>query len=349
MIAVAGVFLRRPPFLSTSNGSSQVFVDLQTFETLANELNKYIWEHTEAADMGLVRDLVDSFDMPTAGARFLAGRLSSVESTRDFLYPLEKAPHDPALFENMVEAVDCVRRAAAESKRVLVHGDYDVDGVSGTALLYHCLDGVVPHIFRFVPDRRKDGYGIAERAVDWAIKNKVGLFISVDCGTSDGTLVQRLEEAGIDVVVCDHHEFPLDGSSRGIMLNPGRDGESYPFAGLCGTGVAYKFAQALEAEGLTGGTRTDDLLDLVALATVGDLSPLVDENRRFVQEGLARMATNRRTGLDALTAVAKIDRPDITPFHIGLPSRSAFERPGEDFKRKTGARTSLYGKQTSCR
>ncbi len=320
--------LGRSPFLPVIAGSSLVIVIQQPSEAVPNELNKYIWEHSEVADAGLVRDLAVTFDMPAAAARFLATRLSSVDSAREFLYPVEKAPHDPKLFDNMSEAVDCVRRAVSESKRILVHGDYDVDGISGTALLFHCFDGVVPHVFRFVPDRRKDGYGIAERAVDWAITNRVGLFVAVDCGTSDGPLVERMEKAGIDVVVCDHHEFPMDGNARGIMLNPGREGESYPFEGLCGTGVAYKFAQALEAEGLIGDTRTDDLLDLVALATVADLSPLVDENRRFVQEGLAKMAANRRIGIDALALVARINRPDISTFHIGFLLAPRLNAPG---------------------
>ena len=127
-----------------------------------------------------------------------------------------------------------------------MHGDYDVDGISGTAMLYQYLDGAgVKDVYRFVPDRRKDGYGIAERAVEWALEKKVGLVIAVDCGTSDGDLIGRLEDAGIDVIVCDHHELPADGKTRGVMLNPSRPGEAYPFKSLSGTGVAFKLVEAL--------------------------------------------------------------------------------------------------------
>ncbi len=294
---------------------------------MSRTLNKYVWEQ-EGTRTNLVRDLAHSFDIPAAAARFLASRGFTVETARRYLHPDESLPHDPFLFENMARAVECLKNAISKKKRVLIHGDYDVDGICGTALLYRYLDGVVPHVFRFLPDRRKDGYGIAERAVDWAVRNHVGLFIGVDCGTSDGNLVERLESTGIDVVICDHHEFPIDREAKGIILNPIRSGERYPFHGLCGTGVAFKLTRGLELRGVTGAVPTTSLLDLLALATVGDVAPLIDENRCFVREGLFAMSTNRRPGLAALAVSAGLGRPELTAFHIGYIIAPRMNAPG---------------------
>jgi single-stranded-DNA-specific exonuclease len=228
----------------------------------------------------------------------------------------------------MPRAIERVKAAIAGKKPILIHGDYDVDGICGAALLYRYFRGLVPDVYRFVPDRRKDGYGISERAYQWAIKHGVGLFLGVDCGTSDGELVGRLESAGVDVIICDHHEFPVDREAKGIILNPIRKGERYPFDGLCGTGVAYKLIRALEASGVAGAVDSESLLDLVALATVGDVAPLVGENRCFVRAGLVAMNASMRPGIAALAESAGIDRPEITAFHIGYILAPRLNAPG---------------------
>ena len=216
--------------------------------TVTRSLNKYHWEIHEDKDPDAVRQLSQAFDIPKAGARLLVARsYQTPEAAHDYLFGDDAPPHDPFLFDNMEEAVARVRDAVVQKKRIMIHGDYDVDGICGTAILYHYLKGLVPHVFRFLPDRRKDGYGVATRAVDWAIDNRVGLVIAVDCGTSDGEEIGRLEDAGIDVVICDHHELPVDGGVRGVLLNPCREGESYPASGLCGAGVAFKLLAALDA------------------------------------------------------------------------------------------------------
>jgi single-stranded-DNA-specific exonuclease len=292
-------------------------------------LNKYRWEQANAPDAEVVRRLAKAVKSPAAGARFLASRsLVTPEAAIAYLDVERQAPPSPFRFQHMERAVSCVQEVIARKKRILVHGDYDVDGVSGTALLYEYLHGLVPHVFRFLPDRRKDGYGIAARAVEWAIENHIGLVIAVDCGTSDGDVIRRMEEAGITTVVCDHHELPASGGVHGILLNPVREDETYPFRGLCGTGVAYKLIQALHERGIVGSVTPESLLDLVALATVGDLAPLVDENRLLVRLGLRRMNENRRTGLSALISAARLDAPEITATHIGYMLAPRLNAPG---------------------
>ncbi|UCH82682.1 MAG: single-stranded-DNA-specific exonuclease RecJ, partial [Candidatus Latescibacterota bacterium] len=295
---------------------------------LAKTLNKFNWERFPEPDPRTVARMAGRFDIPTAAARFLLSREFDTESALEYLDPTERRLHDPFLFEAMERAVECVCAAVETNKRILVHGDYDVDGICGTALLYHFLRGRVPHVFRFLPDRRKDGYGIADRAVDWAVDNGVGLFIAVDCGTSDGELIQRLESEGIDVIVCDHHEYPADGDVHGIILNPSNKDDRYPFRGLCGTGVAFKLIAALESRGVSGGVPLGELVDLFALATIGDLSPLADENRYLVREGLKLINTSGRVGLDALKNVAGLDKPEINSYHIGFVLAPRLNAPG---------------------
>jgi single-stranded-DNA-specific exonuclease len=292
-------------------------------------MNKYQWIEPEAPDRERVNALAASLEIPEAGARFLLSRdIGDEDAIRSYLDPTVAESHDPFLFEHMETAVALVETAARDRKKVMIHGDYDVDGISGTAMLYQYLDGVVPEVLRFVPDRRKDGYGIAERAVAWALDNGVGLMIAVDCGTSDADLIGRLEDAGVDVVVCDHHQLPADGRTRGVLLNPSRPGETYPFRSLSGTGVAFKLVEALYASGVRGSVRPEDLLDLNALATVGDVCPLVGENRWVVRAGLSMMNQSPRPGVEAMRGLARLSNRTISSTHIAFALAPRLNAPG---------------------
>src|SRR6187401_777859 len=207
-----------------------------TFFASLNEgsMNKYRWV-ISAPVQGALTEFSADTRIPPAGLRLFAARaMTDATAISAFLSPRVEHAHDPFLFEHMREAVAVIDSAARSGASLLVHGDYDVDGISGAALLYHYLSGIFKTVHRFVPDRRKDGYGVADRAIDWALEQKAGLFIAVDCGTSDGARLRRLEAAGIPVIVCDHHLLPVEGDTAGILLNPVRPGESYPFESLCG-------------------------------------------------------------------------------------------------------------------
>jgi single-stranded-DNA-specific exonuclease len=183
-------------------------------------------------------------------------------------------------------------------------------------------------VHRFVPDRRKDGYGVADRAIDWALEQKAGLFIAVDCGTSDGAKLRRLEAAGIPVIVCDHHLLPVEGDVAGILLNPVRPGETYPFESLCGTAVAFKLVQALHASGVRGSVDPSELLDLVALATVADMATLAGENRYFVRAGLERINRSPRAGLEAIRTLARLSGTPINSRHLSFVFAPRLNAPG---------------------
>ena len=297
-------------------------------------MNKYRWI-PRAPGVSAPAGLSSELRIAPAGVRMLAARaMTDPEVIREFLNPNPAQRHDPFRFERMREAVAIVDAAARSGGSVLVHGDYDVDGISGAALLYHYLGGTFKQVHRFVPDRRKDGYGIADRAVEWALEQKVELFIAVDCGTSDAEKLRRLETAGIPVIVCDHHLLPVDGDVAGVLLNPVRPGETYPFAGLCGTAVAFKLVEALHASGVTGACEPAALLDLVALATVGDMATLTGENRYFVRAGLELMNRSPRTGLDAIRTVAQLSGTPINSRHISFVFAPRLNAPGRVSKPK---------------
>jgi single-stranded-DNA-specific exonuclease len=297
-------------------------------------MNKYRWVVT-APDATAVAELQRAARVPPAGARLLAARaMTDLDAVDAFLHPVPAHAHDPFRFERMREAVAVVDAAACSGASVLVHGDYDVDGISGSALLYHYLRGIFKDVHRFVPDRRRDGYGVADRAVDWAVERKVGLFIAVDCGTSDAAKLRRLEAAGIPVIVCDHHLLPVEGDVAGVLLNPVRPGETYPFASLCGTAVAFKLTQALHASGVRGDCDPDSLLDLVALATVADMATLAGENRYLVRAGLDLINRAPRAGLDAIRTLANLSGVPVNSRHLSFVFAPRLNAPGRVSKPK---------------
>jgi single-stranded-DNA-specific exonuclease len=282
-----------------------------------------------AIDYDLAAQIAGEFRIPRAGARFLVSRgFTEDESIRHYLYPSPDDAVDPFAFDNMRAAVATVEKAVKEGRPILIHGDYDVDGISGTAILYQYLWGLTDDVHWFLPDRRKDGYGLAERMVDRAIEKPVGLFIAVDCGTSDIDQIDRLESHGIDVIVCDHHELPAEGAIGGVMLNPVRPGESYPNRLLCGAGVAFKLAEALHRSGIKGARTPESQTDLLALATVGDIMPLVAENRYYVWTGLRRMNASPRPGLEAIKSYSRIGSKRITSGHISFVFAPRLNAPG---------------------
>ncbi len=292
-------------------------------------MNKYRWVVKDGGDDAAARELARTLDLPPAAARLFASRaFTDPNDVRAFLDPSRPVNHDPFLFERMREAVALVDATLREKKPILVHGDYDVDGISGAALLYRYLNRGDSQILRFVPDRRKDGYGIAERAIEWALEQKVGLFIAVDCGTSDAARLRRVESAGIPVIVCDHHLLPVDGDVTGVLLNPVRPGERYPFPSLCGTGVAFKLVQALEASGVHGAVLADSLIDLVALATVADVAPLIGENRYFTRAGIDRMNKSPRAGVEALRNFSRLAAGEISARHLSFAFAPRLNAPG---------------------
>lgn len=266
-------------------------------------------------------------------AQLLANRGIDPQESDAFLTPSwEEGTYSPFAFTRMQEAVEVIMHALQNGKRVVIHGDYDADGVSGTALLHGALQEIAAkfgwhaHIDTFLPDREKDGYGVAMHTIERLAAEGTHLLITVDCGIANGMELGRAHELGIQVVVCDHHQLGQHFPEHAIVLHPLAPHETYPNKNLCGTGVAFKCASALLHEAQKRGASFPVgyekwFLDLVAIATVTDVMPLTGENRVLEYYGLRVLQKTRRPGLRALiemsgTAFAEIDTTAIG-FRIG--------------------------------
>lgn len=198
------------------------------------------------------------------------------------------AQHDPFLLPDMDLAVDRLRFARDHGQKILIHGDYDVDGLTGAALLRGALRELGMDAEAFVPHREKDGYGLSRRALDNAQAAGISLLVTVDCGSSEGAVIEELALKGIDTVVTDHH-LATELPEPLAFVSPMRPDSEYPFPLLCGSAIAYKFSRALH-ENLGRPQRPERWLDFAALGTVADVMPLVGENRLLVSAGLREMS-----------------------------------------------------------
>ncbi len=246
------------------------------------------------------RTLEEGLGISELQARLLVNRgIGTVEDARRFLEPRFCDLHDPFLFSEMEKAASLLAGSVREGKRILIHGDYDADGISGTALLFRVLSGLGADVHFFVPDRAKDGYGLAKRVMERGLEAGLGLVISVDCGSSDDEVVSYLAERGVATIITDHHEIATRIQRADAFINPKLPTEKYPFTELAGVGVAFKLLQALEM--LMGADLgLENLLDYVAVGTLGDYSILQDENRIFVSLGLKKLAGWGHPGFSAL-------------------------------------------------
>ena len=253
--------------------------------------------------------------------KILASRNIYKDKLNSFLspdYDLEKG--DPYLLPDMQKAVDRIKIAYEKGEKIVIYGDYDVDGISATALLLDAFESFgLKDIQYFIPNRFVEGYGMTIGAVDKIKSMDANLIITVDCGSLCHNEISYANSLGIDTVVTDHHNVAETPPPAVAAVNPRFGGHLYPFSDLAGVGVAFKLVQALQKEldGLPEGYEKW-LLDLVALGTVCDIVKLTGENRANVYWGIEVMKKQRRTGLKALMAVANIDKADISAKTLGF-------------------------------
>ena len=221
-------------------------------------------------------------------ARLLYYRnIDTVEKAKAYLNPGKHGFNNPYLLNGVKEAVERITLAKLRKEKVLIFGDYDADGICATTVLYNALEMFGISARKFVPERESN-YGLnIDTIIEFNAIENIDLIITVDCGISDGDKIEEIKKLGIEVIVTDHHEPPEDLPNC-IKINPKIDGQPYPFKELCGAGVAFKLGYALVGE------KVNELLDLVALATIADNMNLVEENRDIVAEGL-KIFNNKKT------------------------------------------------------
>ena len=244
-------------------------------------------------------DEINSLHMDLKIPHFICSLLlqrdvNSLDKAKFFFRPELDSLYDPYLMKDMEKAV--VRINNASSEKIMILGDYDVDGTTSTSMLYTYFNHRNYDLIYYIPDRYKEGYGVSLESIDYAKDNKISLIITVDCGIKAVNQVEYANSKGIDVIICDHHLPDIKVPKAYAVLNPKQSDCTYPFKDLCGCGIAYKL---ITAHNLKSENKLNirSLLDFVALATVSDMMPLIDENRIMVFHGLKEINNNPRLGL----------------------------------------------------
>jgi len=233
--------------------------------------------------------------------------IDNYERAKYFFRPELKHLHDPFLMKDMKFATDRIIEAVKKKEKILIYGDYDVDGVASTALLTTFLRNKTTNIFPYIPDRATEGYGISINGINDAIKKEVTLIISIDCGIKAIDEVEYAKSNNIDFIICDHHLPESEIPNAIAVLDPKREDCEYPFKELCGCGIGFKLIQALCLEWGIKTQKITSYLDLVSLATAADQVPLKEENRVITYLGLKQINENPRPGIKALLSDFKGD------------------------------------------
>jgi single-stranded-DNA-specific exonuclease len=259
--------------------------------------------------------------IPAIIMNILAGRgITEEMAVQRFLHPdYDNHLHDPFSLTDMQICVDRILLAGERGEKVVIYGDYDIDGITASAVM---IEGLAYHGIKatsYIPDRFEEGYGINLDALRTLKTAGVKLVVSVDCGITSVAEATWARDNDLDLIITDHHAVPAELPQAIAVVNPKRSGDSYPFKDLCGAGVAFKVIQALQSvTGRPNAGQEKWLLDLVALGTVCDVVALVDENRVLVTYGLKVMRQTRRPGLRALANIGGIDITSISSQHLGF-------------------------------
>ncbi len=234
--------------------------------------------------------------------------ITNFEDARNFFRPDIKKLHDPFLMKDMDIATERIKQAINNDEKILIYGDYDVDGTSAVALVYSFISRLSPNIDFYIPDRDKEGYGISIVGIDYAHQHNFKLIITLDCGTKAIDKIKYGNEKNIDFIICDHHNEGDSLPDAIAILNPKRTDCQYPYKELSGCGVGFKLVQALAEKYKIPFDDIKPLLDLVVLSIAADIVPITGENRIMAYYGLKRINTNPRPGIEACLKTAGIKR-----------------------------------------
>lgn len=263
------------------------------------------WIVEENVDKEEINRLAAELNVPHIIAQILLRRgVGDLKSARKFFHPTVDQFYDPFLMKDMEKGVDRLRRAILSDEKILIYGDYDVDGITAVSFLYLTLKELGAHVSYYIPDRQEEGYGLSAQGIEEAQKRQVDLIVTVDCGITGHAEIDMANSAGIDVVVTDHHEPGPTFPKAIAVVDPKRSDCDYPFNQLAGVGVAFKLAHGLLQRMDIDASILENYIELVAIGTSADIVPLVDENRIFVKAGLTALNNSENTGIKALIKAA---------------------------------------------
>ena len=275
----------------------------------------YKWNYVPASNeqQEESRELANELGISPILGKFLLDRnIRSVSEAKRFFRPQLSDLHDPFLYTDMDVAVDRLNQALGHKERILVYGDYDVDGCTAVALVYKFIQQYYSNIDYYIPDRYEEGYGVSYKGVDYAYETGVKLIIVLDCGIKAIDEITYAKEKGIDFIICDHHVPDETLPPAVAILNAKRKDSTYPYPHLSGCGVGFKFMQAFAKSNDIHFSQLVPLLDLCAVSIASDIVPIMGENRILAYHGLRQLNTNPSIGLKAIIDICGLTGREIT-------------------------------------
>ena len=272
------------------------------------------WVVKPQGDRAVVESLSAALGMPTVLTNLLVQRgIDTMEKAKKFFSPSLRDLHDPFLMKDMDKAVERIERAVKAGEKVMIYGDYDVDGTTAVALVYKFLSQIGhKNLLFYIPDRYVDGYGISIRSIEHALRKGVTLVIALDCGIKAVEKVAYAKERGVDFIICDHH-LPAEEIPQAVaVLDPKRTDCNYPFDELSGCGVGFKLVEAYARRNKIPFSQIEPLLDLLVVSIASDIVPLVDENRILAYYGLRKLNSTPSKGLLSIIKICGLEGHNIT-------------------------------------
>lgn len=274
---------------------------------------KWNYEPLTSEEQRLENDLAHHYAGAPVISELLVQRgITTVDEAERFFHPSLRYLHDPFLMPGMDRAVERLNKALGSKERILVYGDYDVDGTTAVALVYKYIRNFYSNIDYYIPTRDDEGYGISNAVIDMAAEQGVKLIIILDCGIKANAEIAYARSLGIDFIICDHHVPDEELPDAVAILNPKLEGSTYPCSHLSGCGVGFKFMQAFAMSNALAPADLEGMLDLVAVSIAADLVPMVDENRVMIYHGLRRLNSNPNLGLRAIIRICGLVGKEIT-------------------------------------
>ena len=267
------------------------------------------WVNKPTPDGGLVEALSKELNINSSLAAMLLQRgIADFDTAKAFFRPTLEGLHDPFLMKDMDRAVQRIQTAIDNNEKILVYGDYDVDGTTAVSLFFGFLSGKYPNMDYYIPDRYKEGYGISSQGIDWAKENGFALIISLDCGIKSVDKIEYANSLEIDFIICDHHNPGEELPKAMAVLDPKRADCKYPYKELSGCGVGFKLLQAFCIANNYDQKELYQYLDLLAISIASDIVPITGENRIFMYFGLKLINNRPRPGVNALKEIAGLKK-----------------------------------------
>ncbi|MBO4673431.1 MAG: single-stranded-DNA-specific exonuclease RecJ [Bacteroidaceae bacterium] len=274
---------------------------------------KWNYEAPTTEDQACAAELADAVRVSPVIAQMLVARgIRTAEQAKKYFHPQLLELHDPYLMKDMDKAVERLNEAMGQRERIMIYGDYDVDGCTAVALVYRCITQFYSNVECYIPDRSEEGYGVSMKGVDYAANQNVKLVIVLDCGIKAIEEIQYAKEKGIDFIICDHHVPDEVLPPAVAILNAKREDNTYPYLDLSGCGVGFKFMQAFAISNGIPFSRLIPLLDLCAISIASDIVPIMGENRILAYHGLKQLNNNASTGVKAVLEVCGLTGKDLT-------------------------------------